>query len=142
MSNRSNRSVPVLLTTAASLGLLLLPATPARADDSASLQQPTCTIVGTAGDDVLRGSAGDDVICGLAGDDVIVGEAGDDVLLGGPGEDLLVGGPGLDQLYGDDGDDRLVDTRAPTNANGGPGADLCVAVAGSVVTDCERVYVL
>jgi Ca2+-binding RTX toxin-like protein len=69
---------------------------------------PDCddaTVVGTAGDDVLRGTAGDDVIDGRGGDDDLRGGGGDDVLCGGGGRDLLVGGDGDDVLLGGaDGD--------------------------------------
>ena len=36
----------------------------------------TCTVTGTAGDDVLSGTPGDDVICGGGGDDVLRGGDG------------------------------------------------------------------
>ena len=39
-----------------------------------------CTIVGTAGPDVLRGTSRRDVICGLGGDDRLSGASGNDVL--------------------------------------------------------------
>jgi Tol biopolymer transport system component len=83
------------------------------------------TIVGTAGNDVLRGTSGRDVIVGLGGDDEIdggsesdticggsgadelIGGSGADVLRGGSGNDELDGGSGNDVLHGDDGDDTL-----------------------------------
>jgi len=68
-----------------------------------------CTIVGTAGDDILNGTAGNDVICGLGGDDVIVGRGGDDILRGGPGNDRLIGGLGADTYDGGPGDDTQTD---------------------------------
>ena len=73
-----------------------------------------CTIIGTAGPDVLKGTSAADVICGLGGNDVILGLAGDDVLYGGAGNNVLLGGKGKDVLHGgpghntlrqDDGDD-------------------------------------
>lgn len=131
-----NPAVCLPLTVGACLALLL-PAAPAGADDSIS-PRPACTIEGTAGNDILRGTAGDDVICGRAGDDIILGLAGNDILRGGPGDDILVGGPGRDALFGGDGADQLVDIQQPGRVNGGPGPDVCVAVAGSTASGCER----
>jgi Ca2+-binding RTX toxin-like protein len=136
-----NGPIHVPLTVTACVGLLLLAASPARADHSPE-PPPPCTIVGTPDNDVLQGGAGDDVMCGLGGDDVIVGQDGDDVLLGGPGDDLLVGGAGSDQLHGDDGDDQLFDTSGSSTEDGGAGVDLCVAATGSTVTNCERTFTL
>jgi hypothetical protein len=73
-----------------------------------------CTIVGTAGNDVLRGTPGNDVICGLGGNDTLYGGAGDDVVAGGSGDDVQFGGTGNDILVGGAGTDTLV---------GGPGTD-------------------
>ncbi|MDI1289083.1 MAG: calcium-binding protein [bacterium] len=78
-------------------------------------QRSTCTIVGTAGDDVLMGTSKVDVICGLDGDDVIRGLGGDDVVYAGRGNDRVFGGSGDDRILGGPGDDRL---------RGGPGADV------------------
>ncbi|HET6938604.1 MAG TPA: Ig-like domain-containing protein, partial [Nocardioides sp.] len=78
---------------------------PANADPEKASAK--CTLIGTAGDDVLRGTKHDDVICGLGGDDKILGLGGDDVIQGGGGDDLLVGGPGTDVLGGGRGDDTL-----------------------------------
>lgn len=82
------------------------------------------------------------MICGLAGDDTVVGMGGDDILRGGPGDDLLVGGTGTDRLYGDEGADRLLDIQEPSTQDGGAGTDLCVALAGSVISNCETRYIL
>lgn len=86
------------------------------------------TVVGTAGDDVLRGTPGRDVVAGLDGDDRLLGLGGDDVLCGGAGADVLEGGAGNDRLLG--GLDALVqlpDTDFPTwvgdRVAGGPGDD-------------------
>ncbi len=40
----------------------------------------SCTITGTADNDVLRGTSGDDVICGGNGSDTIDGGGGNDTL--------------------------------------------------------------
>ncbi|HEX8628060.1 MAG TPA: hypothetical protein VF755_07805 [Catenuloplanes sp.] len=131
----NNRAVPLLAATAC-LGILFT-ASPADASDHV---RPVCTIVGTAGDDVLQGTPGNDVICGLGGDDIIIGGLGDDVLVGDSGDDLLVGGPGSDRLYAGDGEDQLVDSGARGTVDGGDGTDLCVAVSGSTTRECERLF--
>jgi Ca2+-binding RTX toxin-like protein len=107
-----------------------------------------CTIVGTAGNDVLTGTAGRDVICGLGGNDRILAGAGNDVVYGGPGDDtvrggagrdLLDGGSGRDRLYagtGDDvvqgrsGNDVLLGGSGRDRLFGGPGADIMFARDG------------
>ncbi|MDI1288517.1 MAG: calcium-binding protein, partial [bacterium] len=66
-----------------------------------------CTLVGTAGSDVLIGTPRDDVICGLGGDDELWGLGGRDVLRGGPGDDVLRGGRSADRLIGGSGRDRF-----------------------------------
>jgi Ca2+-binding RTX toxin-like protein len=101
-----------------------------------------CTVVGTAGNDVLRGTSGRDVICGLGGNDRLSGLGGNDLLLGGsgndtenggPGNDTEVGGPGRDNLLGgsgndtengDTGNDHLSGGNGSDDLNGGPGDDV------------------
>ncbi len=87
---------------------------------------PPCTIVGTAGADILAGTPGDDVICGLGGNDTLTGAAGDDVLVGGDGNDALTGGPGDDLERGGAGTDQFVQEAAANGADvliGGTGVD-------------------
>jgi Ca2+-binding RTX toxin-like protein len=98
----------------------------AGAAEAETEETPRChgrraTIVGSAGNDVLRGTPGRDVIWGGGGDDEIFGSLGNDLICGGPGDDLVHGGrgndivdggPGTDRAYGDLGDDKVV---------GGPG---------------------
>ena len=48
-----------------------------------------CSIVGTAGNDVLIGTPGNDVICGFGGNDALDGRGGSDSLRGGPGVDRV-----------------------------------------------------
>ncbi len=50
---------------------------------------PSCTITGTAGDDVLIGTGGNDVICGLGGNDIIKPGGGNDTVDGGDGTDRV-----------------------------------------------------
>src|SRR5439155_6316862 len=59
------------------------------------------SIVGTAGNDVLRGTAHADKLYGKAGNDSLYGLAGNDYLNGGPGADRLVCGPGKDIAVAD-----------------------------------------
>jgi hypothetical protein len=91
----------------------------------------SCTVVGTAGRDVLRGSAGDDVLCGLDGNDVIHGGGGDDILVGGPGLDLLDGGAGADRLEGGADADRLIGGSGSDAFLAGPGNDTLLARDGT-----------
>ena len=90
---------------------------PAAAQPQGNCAGQAPTIVGTAGDDVLRGGPGRDVVIGLGGDDTIRGLGGDDLLCGGEGtdvvrggagDDLLLGGLGAGVLSGGAGDDRLI----------------------------------
>ena len=92
----------------------------------------TCTITGTAGDDVLLGTPTDDVICALGGDDVIRARdgndrvnagAGNDVVYGNAGNDVAAGWYGADVLYGGLGNDRLRGNRGPDTIYGQAGAD-------------------
>lgn len=52
------------------------------------------SLIGTAGDDVLRGSVAENVLSGLGGTDLLFGRGGADTLLGGDGEDFLTGSGG------------------------------------------------
>ena len=76
---------------------------------------PSCTVVGTEGNDRLHGTRAADVICGLGGNDRLFSDGGNDVLLGGPGNDVLLGGRGDDALDGGPGWDRCA---------GGPGKNV------------------
>jgi Ca2+-binding RTX toxin-like protein len=104
------------------------------------------TIVGTAGDDVIRGTRDHDVIYAGAGNDLVKARAGYDVVCGGRGRDTVRGGDGNDYLWGGRGRDRLVaghpipPYRCPPNADCvGPGevllgqgaADVIVGSSGS-----------
>jgi hypothetical protein len=92
-----------------------------------ALASPACTIVGTAGPDLLTGTPHGDVICGRGGNDVIRGLGGDDRLLGGPGNDRLIGGRGDDTLIGGAGADAL---------RGGAGRNSCRDASASVRQGC------
>ncbi|HEV3000044.1 MAG TPA: M14 family zinc carboxypeptidase [Solirubrobacteraceae bacterium] len=91
----------------------------------------TCTVTGTAGDDLLKGGDGADVVCGLGGNDSLKGLDGDDVLVGGAGDDVLEGFGGNDWLLGGTGRDEL---------DGGTDFDRCEAAPGpdGAVVGCEQ----
>ncbi|MGH3130898.1 MAG: hypothetical protein ACRDNX_08790, partial [Gaiellaceae bacterium] len=59
-----------------------------------------CTVVGTAGDDVLAGTPGADVLCGLEGNDTILAGSGGDRVYAGAGDDVVRGGGGDDRVDG------------------------------------------
>lgn len=59
---------------------------------------PECTVVGTAGPDVMLGTPGQDFLCGGDGNDRLLGLAGNDLLEGGAGNDILEGGEGVDAI--------------------------------------------
>lgn len=58
------------------------------------------TILGAAGDNILRGRDGIDRLFGREGNDLLTGGRGNDTLFGAAGADLLKGGNGADHLYG------------------------------------------
>lgn len=91
---------------------------------------PTCTIIGTAGNDLLVGTPGRDVICGLGGNDVLIGDGGDDLLIGGDGSDLLVGGAGADVVDGGGGADLVLGGAGDDRIDGGAGRDIIDGGAG------------
>jgi len=104
-------------------------------------QSVKCTIVGTAGNDVLAGTSKSDVICGLGGNDTIRGLRGNDTIAGGTGNDLIAGGAGADRISGNAGNDRLLGRKGndrivgnggKDRLNGGTGRD---ALSGSTGTD-------
>jgi len=104
-------------------------------------QSVKCTIVGTAGNDVLAGTSKSDVICGLGCNDTIRGLRGNDTIAGGTGKDLIAGGAGADRISGNAGDDRLLGRKGndrivgnggKDRLNGGTGRD---ALSGSTGTD-------
>jgi hypothetical protein len=81
-----------------------------------------CTVVGTAGDDVLTGTPGRDVVCGLGGDDVI---------RTGGGQDLVDAGSGADTVRTGSGADRVLAGRGADDIASGGGADTVVAGTGT-----------
>jgi Ca2+-binding RTX toxin-like protein len=109
------RSAATLLVTVSWIAFaLVVPAAAAGPCDASA-----ATILGTAGDDVLRGTPAADVIVGLDGNDSLTALAGDDVVCGGPGNDVVRGGDGDDLLRGDDGVDVIAPGAGDDVANGG-----------------------
>jgi Tol biopolymer transport system component len=107
----------------------------------AVIPPPGCTIVGTAGKDVIPASKspGDDTICTLGGDDQVDAGAGDDTVKGGGGADTLVGGLGSDKAYGEAGADTLNvrdGVKGNDLADGGPGTDTCTSDRKDKLMSC------
>jgi probable HAF family extracellular repeat protein len=75
----------------------------------------------------VLGGAGNDVLKGTARKDVIQGRGGNDTILAGAGNDIVCGGAGNDKLYGGVGKNKL---------SGGPGKDTCKQ--GVKRSGCER----
>jgi Ca2+-binding RTX toxin-like protein len=112
--------------------------------------QPSFSVSGGDGNDILRGDATDEIFSGGAGDDVLSAPGAVAALMsGGPGNDrlfgkslladLMVGGPGDDRIggstgfsvgLGGDGADTIVGGRYSDFAVGGKGQDKLVGKAG------------
>ena len=97
----------------------------------------TCTINGTARDDVLAGTAAADTICGFGGNDVLVGRGGRDVLIGGVGSDAVFGGGQGDKIRGDAGIDLLLGGGGVDVLRGGIGDDRCTLGSGDRALSCS-----
>lgn len=142
-------------TAHALAALLVLPAWLGMPQYAFAQAVPTCngktaTIVGTAGDDVLRGSKLPDVIVGLGGNDTITGASGNDTICAGPGNDTIFagnghdfvdGGSGGDTILGGFGNDLLRGGLGNDQVNGETGADNCDGGVGqdSALGGCETV---
>lgn len=81
------------------------------------------TIIGSAGNDVIKSYFLDDRLEGMDGDDQLDGAAGNDVLLGGNGNDRLFGAEGNDLLQGGNGNDFLAGGPGNDTMDGGAGLD-------------------
>jgi Ca2+-binding RTX toxin-like protein len=116
------RKLLLPLTLVFLLASFLAAATPTPEQEDPRCHGARATLIGTAGDDVLRGTHERDVIWGGKGDDTILGSLGNDVLCGGPGADLLHGGRGNDLADGEGGDgDRVIGDLGDDKLIGGPG---------------------
>jgi len=78
------------------------------------------TLVGNAGNNILRGGGGIDSLKGNLGDDILIGGSGDDLLQGGDGRDILIGGIGVDKLHGGAADDILIGGYTTYDPNDAP----------------------
>src|SRR5687768_9049491 len=87
------------------------------------------TIVGSAGDDVIKGTFRRDVINARGGEDVVKSVGKGDTVCGGRGPDHLKGGKGEDVLSGGKGEDVL---------DGGPATDTCKDSANTTYELCEK----
>ena len=104
-----------------SLVLGALSAPPASAAETSTGVR--CTIVGTAGDDLLVGTSSRDVICGRGGDDVIQSGGGNDLVDAGAGGDVVRAGPGDDQVLAATGADDVAGGTGSDTLAGGAGSD-------------------
>ena len=77
--------------------------------DASGVKAVGVTLLGGAGNDVLKGGAGADVIDGGPGNDRIIGNGGNDTLRGGEGNDIFVwhDGDGNDSIDGGGGTDTV-----------------------------------
>lgn len=103
------------------------------------------TVLGMAGNDMVKGGDSAETVDGGSGADKVVGGRGDDVVVGGPGPDTLYGdndaggcGPiicaiqiGNDTIRARDGERDSIDC--------GVGSDTAVVDAVDVVANCEQV---
>lgn len=144
MSAKHSLSGPVVGALTSVL-LVTIPGLPlagaASASDGAAprCQGRVATIVGTAGNDVLRGTPRADVIVGRGGRDSLFGNGGNDIICAGdnpetldsegyPIAEYVDGGPGDDRLLGGPGRDEVVSGRGNDVLYGGPGPDWVVGV--------------
>jgi Ca2+-binding RTX toxin-like protein len=118
-------------------------ATLADGSGTGAITDDDCTILGTAGNDVINGTMGNDVICGLDGVDVMNGLYGDDQIAGNAGSDRMVGGRGNDTINGGTDDDWVRYSGSPAGVT----IDLSQGVASDdglggsdVLISTERAY--
>jgi Ca2+-binding RTX toxin-like protein len=99
---------------------------------------PTCTVMGTNGNDVLLGTSRSAVVCAVGGSDVIITHAGDDIVFAGGGNDVVIVDGGDDVVYGEAGNDVIVAGAGDDTVDGGPGLDVCTGGPGAdAITNCE-----
>tara|TARA_R110000764_G_scaffold1267_1_gene4930 strand:+ start:7312 stop:8826 length:1515 start_codon:yes stop_codon:yes gene_type:complete len=96
------------------------------------IPDPSLTLEGTSGADLLLGEEGDDIVYGRAGSDTLSGAAGDDQLYGQFGRDDIAGNSGADSLYGGQGNDTLYgDAAQISTSSETDGADFLDGGAGN-----------
>jgi Ca2+-binding RTX toxin-like protein len=91
------------------------------------------TLIGNAGDDVLRGLGGDDGVFGQSGNDILDGGDGNDSIAGADGNDLISGGLGHDNIGGGLGNDTIDGGDGDDIIGGGFGADSITGGTGNDV---------
>jgi len=110
-----------------------------QANASGTLQsiEPSLTVAGTSGADMLTGTAASEIVDGLAGNDTIRSGGGNDTLRGGSGDDFVFSGAGNDAIDGGEGYDHLYYTDATAgvsinmatgSATGGAGTDTITGI--------------
>ncbi len=90
-----------------------------------------CTVIGSAGSDLLVGTSDRDVICGLGGDDDIRAMGGNDLVDASGGADRVFAGPGDDRVLGAAGADRLDGGDGSDSILGSDGVDVIVGAGGA-----------
>jgi Ca2+-binding RTX toxin-like protein len=99
---------------------------------------PTCTVMGTNGNDVLLGTNRADVVCALGGSDVVITHNGNDIVFAGGGNDVVIVDGGNDTVYGEGGNDVIIAGPGDDTVDGGPGFDVCTGGPGKdQITNCE-----
>jgi len=93
----------------------------------AAFAYPSCTINGTAGNDVITGTASNDVICAGGGNDTINSLAGNDIIIKGAGTAVINAGIGNDTI------DASLATSVTIDA--GAGDDIIIGSAGNDTID-------
>jgi Ca2+-binding RTX toxin-like protein len=105
------------------------------------------TLIGGAGNDILRGGDSSEVILGLGGRDQIYGGGGSDrvsagggrdYIDAGAGDDLVDGGLDNDTAYGLDGNDVLVGGEGQDYLEGAAGTDTLLGGAGDDILSGGR----
>jgi Ca2+-binding RTX toxin-like protein len=122
MLKRSLRTPAVAVAGALVLGTLIATG-PASVAAERRCRGRTATIVGRAGQRVIKGTAKSDVIVGSPKSDVIVGGGGRDRICARGGDDRVRAGQGTDVVEGAAGDDRLKGGRGDDDLLGGDGRD-------------------
>jgi len=92
-----------------------------------ALAYPSCTINGTAGNDLITGTAGNDVICAGGGNDTINSLAGNDTIIKGAGTAIINSGTGNDTI------DASLATSVTIDS--GTGDDIIVGSPGNDIID-------
>ncbi len=101
----------------------------------ASTSNMLVTLIGGAGDDLLRGGSRSDSFDGGDGNDTLIGNDGHDSLTGGANDDLLIGGNGNDVLNGDTGSDTLTGGNGSDKLLGGTDTDTLIGGLGNDTLD-------